>query len=167
MRVESSSEPGPTAALEGVAVRVMNQRDLAAIVAIDEASSGRRRPRYFELLLQRALSQPALQVSLVAEHDGRVVGFVVASLYYGEYGLLEPSASMDAIGVAPARRGQGVGHALMRQLQLNLGALRIDAIRTEVAWDDVELLAFLRQEGFEPSGRICLERRLDPTRELE
>ena len=25
----------------------------------------------------------------------------------------------------------------------------------------------LRQEGFEPSGRICLERRLDPTRELE
>jgi len=74
---------------------------------------------------------------------------------------------MDAIGVAPAQRGQGVGHALMRQLQLNLGALRIDAIRTEVAWDDVELLAFLRQEGFEPSGRICLERRLDPTRELE
>lgn len=168
MRIESSSETDLASALpHGVTVRLMEQKDLAAIVTIDEASSGRRRPRYFELLLQRALSQPALQVSLVAECERRVVGFVVASLYYGEYGLAEPSASMDVIGVAPARRGQGVGHALMRQLQLNLGALRIDAVRTEVAWDDVELLAFLRREGFQPSGRISLERRLDPTQDIE
>jgi ribosomal protein S18 acetylase RimI-like enzyme len=169
MRVESRSElcPGEIVALrETLRVRLMRPDDATAIVAIDEASSGRRRPRYFELLLQRALNQPALQVSLVAEYERRAVGFIVASLYYGEYGLVEPSASIDAIGVTPSLSGHGVGHALMRQLLLNLGALQIEAIRTEVAWDDFDLLAFLRHEGFGPSARISLERRLDPTSDL-
>jgi ribosomal protein S18 acetylase RimI-like enzyme len=160
--------PGDDAGIvDALTVRLMRQSDLPAIVAIDEAASGRRRPKYFELLLQRALSQPALQVSLVAEHDDRVAGFVVASLYYGEYGLAEPSASMDAVGVVASLRGKGVGRALMRQLLLNLGALRIETLRTEVAWDDLDLLAFLQREGFQPSCRLSLERRIDPTSEIE
>jgi GNAT superfamily N-acetyltransferase len=170
MDIESNAEvypADPAAILEALSVRLMRQSDLPAVVAIDEAASGRKRPRYFELLLQRALSQPALQVSLVAEHEGRVIGFLVASLYYGEYGLVEPSASIDAVGVVRALHGKGVGHALMRQLLLNLGALRIETVRTEVSWDDLDLLAFLRREGFLPSGRLCLERRIDPTNELE
>src|SRR5512147_2314901 len=56
-------------------VRLMNERDLGAVVAIDAAASGRHRPRYFELMLERAVKQAALQVSLAAEMDGRVVGF--------------------------------------------------------------------------------------------
>lgn len=170
MTIESSTDvypADPAAILETLTVRLMQQSDLADVVSIDAAASGRRRPRYFELLLQRALSQPALQVSLVADHEGRVIGFLVASLYYGEYGLVEPSASIDAVGVLRALHGRGVGHALMRQLLLNLGALRIETVRTEVSWDDLDLLAFLRREGFQPSGRICLERRIDPTTELE
>ena len=170
MTIDSSAEvfpADPAATLETQTVRLMGQSDLPAVVSIDEAASGRKRPRYFELLLRRALSQPALQVSLVAEHEGRVVGYLVASLYYGEYGLVEPSASIDAVGVVQSLHGKGVGHALMRQLLLNLGGLRIETVRTEVAWDDLDLLAFLRREGFQPSSRLCLERRIDPTSELE
>jgi hypothetical protein len=84
----------------------MSQQDLDAVVAIDAVASGRRRPRYFELMLERAVKQAALQVSLAAEVDGRVVGFVIASLYYGEYGVSEPTASLDAIAVDKANRGQ-------------------------------------------------------------
>jgi GNAT superfamily N-acetyltransferase len=84
-----------------------------------------RRPRYFELMLERAVKQAALQVSLAAEVDGRVVGFAIVSLYYGEYGVSEPTASLDAISVDPANRGQHVGKALLRQLRLNLSALRV------------------------------------------
>ena len=51
----------------------------------------------------------------------------------------------------------------MRQLRLNLGALRISTLRTEVAWDDLELLAFLKREGFVPASRLCLECTLNPT----
>ena len=146
-----------------IVVRSMREDDLNAIVAIDAAASGRRRPRYFEVMLHRAISQTGVQISLVAEVDGRVAGFVIGSLYYGEYGVVEPSASIDAISVDPATRGNKVGTALMRQLRLNLAALRIMTLRTEVSWDHFGLLAFFRSQGFRPSRRLCLECELDPT----
>ncbi len=142
----------------------MKEHDLEAVVAIDAAASGRRRPRYFELMLERAVKQAALQVSLAAEVDERVVGFVIASLYYGEYGVSEPTASLDAIGVDKANRGQHVGKALLRQLRMNLSALRVTTLRTEVSWDNFDLLAFFKKEGFAPARRLCLECTLDPTR---
>jgi ribosomal protein S18 acetylase RimI-like enzyme len=70
---------------------------------------------------------------------------------------------VDAIGVHPRFRGRHIGRALMRQLRLNLGALRITSLRTEVAWDDFELLGFFKHEGFVPAPRLCLECTVDPT----
>lgn len=162
MKFETTGQPG-TLETDSIPVRTMQLGDLEAVVSIDAAASGRRRPRYFELMLERALKQSALQISLVAELDEGVVGFLVGSLYYGEFGIVEPTASIDAIGVDSRYRGRHVGRALMRQLRLNLSALRITTLRTEVGWDDFELLAFFKREGFAPTGRLCLECRLDPT----
>lgn len=162
MAIEHSEHPG-TLETDTILVRTMREDDLEAVVSIDAAATGRRRPRYFELMLQRAVKQAGLQISLVAEMEGRVAGFLIGSLYYGEYGVIEPSASIDAIGVHPRFRGRRAGKALMRQLRLNLGALHIKVLRTEVAWDDFELAAFFRSEGFAPAGRLCLECPLDPT----
>jgi|SRR5450755_329112 ribosomal protein S18 acetylase RimI-like enzyme len=148
---------------EVVAVRAMREGDVDAVVRIDAAASGRPRPRYFELMIDRAVRSAALQISLVAEDEGRVVGFVIASLYYGEFGMTEPTASMEAIGIEPASRRHGVAHALFAQLRRNVGAIGATSIRTEVEWSDFELLAFLRSEGFSPSTRLCLERSVDPT----
>jgi ribosomal protein S18 acetylase RimI-like enzyme len=148
---------------DAILVRLMRADDLNTIVAIDSAASGRRRPRYFEVMLHRAISQSGVQISLVAEVDGRVAGFVIGSLYYGEYGVVEPSASIDAISVDPASRGKKIGRALMRQLRLNLAALGIATLRTEVSWDHFGLLAFLKSQGFRPSRRLCLECELDAT----
>ena len=155
-------EPG-VLETDTVLVRTMRQDDLAAVVTIDAAATGRRRPRYFELMIERALRRSALQISLVAELDGRVAGFLIGSLYYGEFGVVEPSASLEAIGVHPDCRGRHVGRALMRQLRLNLGALRIATLRTEVSWSDFDLLAFFKSEGFVPAPRLCLECSVDPT----
>ncbi|HEY4933750.1 MAG TPA: GNAT family N-acetyltransferase [Terriglobales bacterium] len=163
MATEGMEETG-VLETDAVLVRTMREDDLHAIVAIDAAASGRRRPSYFELMLQRSITQAGLQISLVAEVDNRVVGFVIGSLFYGEYGVAEPSASIDAISVDPGVRGKSVGKALMRQLRLNLGALRIATLQTEVSWDDFGLLAFFRSQGFRPSSRLCLECPLDPTR---
>jgi ribosomal protein S18 acetylase RimI-like enzyme len=146
-----------------VLVRTLMESDEEAVVAIDATATGRRRPRYFELMLQRAVKLAGMQISLVAEVDRHVVGFLVGSLYYGEYGVMEPSASIEAIGVHPDFRGRNVGKALVRQLRLNLGALRIMILRTEVDWDNFDLLAFLQREGFVPAKRICLECPVDPT----
>lgn len=162
MNSQRTEDPG-ILETDAVLVRTMSETDLEAVVAIDARATGRRRPRYFQLMLQRATKQAGLQVSLVAELEGRTAGFLIASLYYGEYGVMEPSASIDAISVDPASRGRQVGHALMRQLRLNLGALHISTLRTEVSWDDSDLMAFFKREGFVPAPRLCLERKLDPT----
>jgi ribosomal protein S18 acetylase RimI-like enzyme len=163
MSAKPLEEPG-ILDTDSVLVRTMNEHDLEAVVAIDAAATGRRRPRYFELMLDRAVKQAALQVSLAAEMDGHVAGFVIASLYYGEYGVSEPTASLDVIGVDPRYRHQHVGKAMLRQLRLNLAALRVTTLRTEVAWDDFDLLAFLKKQGFAPARRLCLDCMLDPTR---
>lgn len=155
-------EPG-SLEIEKVLVRSLKPTDLEALIEIDAAASGRRRPLYFERMIQRAVEKADFQASLAAELDGRTVGFVLATLFYGEYGLTEPSASIDAIGVHPELRCQRVGKALLRQLMKNLAALRIQKVRTEVPWNDFDLLAFFERNGFTPAARLCLERRLDPT----
>ncbi len=161
------NEPNPDAPgileTDEVLVRTLRLADLEALIAIDAAELGRRRPLYFEKMVERAVEKADFQASLVAELDGRAVGFVLATLFYGEYGLTEPSASIDAIAVLPEYRGRRVGQALVRQLLLNLAALRIQKVRTEVSWNDYRLLGFFEQNGFAPAGRICLERQLDPT----
>lgn len=68
MATDSMEETG-VLETDAVLVRAMRTDDLNAVVAIDAAASGRRRPRYFELMLQRAINQAALQISLVAEVD--------------------------------------------------------------------------------------------------
>lgn len=142
---------------ETVLIRAMRPSDLEAVVRIDAEASGRRRLRYFELMLDRAVKNAALQVSLTAVVDGAVAGYLIGSLYYGEYGLTEPNASIDAVGVAASQRRTGVGHALLRQFRSNVRAIGATVIRTEVDWDDFDLLPFFHSEGFAPSRRICLE----------
>ncbi len=154
---------GPDIEVPEVEVRTMTEDDVPRVTAIDSEASGQRRPDYFELQLRRAREKSSLHISLVAEVDGVVVGFVVGTVYYGVFGLLETSATIDAIGVQQRMRGRAVGRALMRQLRLNLASLRVSSVRTEVAWDDFELLGFLRREGFKPADRLCLETAIDPT----
>ena len=144
-------------------VRAMRESDIEDVVRIDAAATGRARPRYFELMLQRALTFAGLQISLVAEVDGRVCGYLIGSLYYGEYGMIEPTATIDAIGVEAGLRRHRIAHELFEQLRRNVGAIGATSVRTEVDWSRFELLAFLRSEGFEPAPRLCLERKIDPT----
>lgn len=144
-------------------VRTIREGDLDAITDIDAASAHRKRPQYFRMIFERSTRLVEMQMSLVAEAEGRVIGFVIASVYYGEYGIVEPAASIDAIGVALDVRGRGVGHAMLQQLRSNLGALGVTTFRSEVSWSDFDLLAFFESEGFVPAPRLCLECRITPT----
>lgn len=162
MSIETTGPPG-TLETDSIVVRTMRESDLEAVITIDDAATGRRRPSYFRRMLERAVKEADFQVSLVAELEGVVAGCLIATLYYGEYGVVEPSASIEAIGVLPEFRRQKVGRALMRQLHLNLGALQIEKLRTQVSWNDFELLRFFESFGFQPGDQICLERELDPT----
>lgn len=148
-----------------VVVRRLRPEDLEAVIATDARSAGRRRDEFFKLKLKQALSDTGIQVSLAAEVDGNFAGFLLARVYYGEFGMVEPAAALDTIGVRPEARGRGVGAALVRQLRTNLLGLGIPRLQTEVAWESLDLLAFFHHEGFRPAARFCLDLDLEATRD--
>jgi len=149
------SDPGVT--MQTVVVRGLKPSDLEAVIALDAKIVGRRRDEYFKVKLQQNLVETGIKVSLAAELDGYFCGFLLARVFYGEFGTLEPVAVLDTIGVHPDFRGHGVGRALQRQLHRNLGALGVGRLRTEVGWDNQALLRFFHSEGFRPAERMCLE----------
>jgi ribosomal protein S18 acetylase RimI-like enzyme len=140
-----------------VPVRSMVEADLAAIITIDQRSSGRPRAAYLRQKLGEALHGSGVRVSLVAELDGFPVGFVMARIDLGEFGRTEPTAVMDTIGVDPDYRRRGVGRALLSQLFLNLSALRVERIRTELDWRQRDLIDFLDRCGFSPAQQLCFD----------
>ena len=145
---------------DGLTVRALRRSDVPRLTRIDQAITGRNRSVWYEGKLRRALEDSDLNVSLGAERDGLLVGAVLGSLHYGEFGQPEPIAILDTILVDPGHARRGVGKALLEQLLRNLRALGIERLRTEVAWDDHELGRFLGHEGFAPAARLVLEKRL-------
>jgi ribosomal protein S18 acetylase RimI-like enzyme len=143
---------------EGVVIRNLRPEDCPRLVAIDEKITGRRRTMWYEGKLKRALEESDLQVSLGAEVDNLLVGAMFAAVHYGEFGQPEPLAVLDTVLVDPAFAGRGIARAIFEQLLRNLTALRIERLRTEVAWNDHELVAFFGSMGFEPTTRLVLER---------
>ncbi len=141
-------------------VRAMDDRDLADIVRIDRRLTGRDRSEYMRHKLGEAMHGSAIRASLCARVDGIVAGFVMARADLGDFGRTEPVAVVDTIGVDPDYAHRGVGHALLSQLFVNLGALRIERVETVVAPRDFALLGFLYDVGFLPSQRLAFVRRL-------
>jgi ribosomal protein S18 acetylase RimI-like enzyme len=147
-----------------VPVRNLRADDLEAITAIDAASVGRRRDAFLALKCAQAVADTGVTISLVAELDQHVVGFALARVYYGEFGVVEPAAVLDVIGVHPDYRGRHVAAALVDQLRTNLMGLGIPVLQTEVPWDNPTLMAFFQREGFAMAPRICLDLDLARTR---
>ncbi len=143
-----------------VPVRSMTRGDLDGILAVDRGITGRDRTAYFKRKFAEAMEESGVRVSLVAEREGRVCGFIMARVEFGEFGSLEPEAVIDTIGVAASDGHKGVGSALLSQLMTNLQGLRVERVRTEVEWNHFGLLSFLDRMGFRPHRRLALRRGL-------
>jgi ribosomal protein S18 acetylase RimI-like enzyme len=141
-------------------LRSMSEADLADIVRIDRALTGRDRSDYIGAQFAESMADSAVRISLVARVDGLAAGYLMARSDLGDYGRTEPVAVIDTIGVDPAFSHRGLGHALLSQLFINLGALRVERVETIVAPHDFELARFLTGCGFVPSQRLAFERTL-------
>ena len=145
---------------DDVAVRSLDAADLAALVRIDKHITGRDRTAYYRRKVDEALQESGIRLSLVAEDDGIVVGFIMARVDYGEFGQTATTAVIDTIGVNPSFHGRSIGAALVSQLLANLASLRVETVRTMVYWDNFGLLRFLQRSGFRPAQRLTFSRPL-------
>ena len=81
--------------------------------------------------MKQAFADTGIAVSLVAELDDHVVGFLLARVYYGEFGVVEPAAVLDVLGVRSRTIAAGAWRPrCVDQLRTNLLGLGIPTLQT-------------------------------------
>lgn len=137
-------------------IRAMERADLARIVEIDTKVLGKTRPGYYEMKLEQA-QKHSRAASLVAEMDGRVVGFVFGGASRWEYGMPESVGWIDTLGVDPDYQRHGVAKALFAEMARSLKAMGVDSLYTFVNRLDWKLLKFFDRLGFKAGDMTGLK----------
>ena len=138
-----------------VRVRPLDELDISGIVRIDERISGLYRPDFWENRVMYYLRRDP-QASQVAEANGQVVGFMLADVRAGEFGLEEPSGWIERFGIDPDFRGRDLGRSMFDAIAAHFRELGTQRIRT-LALETDAVAGFLKRLGFEPAPLVALE----------
>jgi len=118
-----------------VELRAARPDDVSAIMAIDPLGLGR---------LEEIRALVREHASLVAVQDGQIIGFLVL-----KPGHFYQRDFIDLLFVAPRRRRQGIGRALMQAAVRNASTTRVF---TSTNQSNTPMRELLRSEGWTPSG---------------
>ena len=141
-------------------IRSLRPDDLDAVVEIDRANVGRSRRGFFEKRLAAVKRDPKMFLTLGIETKKGLAGFLIARVFHGEFGMQEPVASIDAIGVDLKSQGKGLGRALMEGLETAMRRRGVKEVMSQELWAGGALVGFLAANGFELGPRWVLERSL-------
>ncbi len=156
----------------GLKIRSLNEDDLDAVVEIDRKILGKARRDYWRRKIGYADIYP--RPALVAEIDGKVVGFILGSVSGWEFGVPDTVGWIDTIGVDPDYQGRGVGKTLFKSLIENFRHTGkeerpeakeskiegVNVVYTLVRWNDWSLLRFFEEMGFRKGDMVSLELRI-------
>ncbi len=141
-----------------VNVRALEADDLEQVVRIDERLTGQTRKEYWKRRFELSTQRPPW-MSLVAELDQRVVGFLFGWASESEFGIHGPTGWIDLIGVDPPYRGRGVGQTLVERFVSAGRELRaIDKVYTLIDLGQADVREFFMKLGFRHGPMIQLER---------
>ena len=145
-----------------VSVRAIEPSDLPALMQIDEKLSSQTRKEYWDRRLEMAALRPPW-MSLVAETDGRIAGFLFGWVAESEFGMSQPTAWVDLIGVDPPYRGRGIAHALIDRFVRSAEELRaIQKVATLIDLAQADVREFFLRQGFHHGPMIQMERDVRP-----
>lgn len=119
-----------------VHVRWMIRRDIPEVMAIMGSLPHRIDAAELEALLRQQNA-----IGMIAEHGGRVAGWMAYTLHRGKIEL-------EWLAVHPDCRGLGVGSQLMAKLEGKLSPGRRTRIEVWARESDLAGLAWLRRMGF-------------------
>jgi len=140
-----------TATTSDVSIRPLDELDISDIVRIDEKILGAYRPEVWERRIGYYLRRDP-ETSVVAEADGRVVGFMLGEVRSGEFGLEEPTGWVEVLGVDPEARGRAVGRRMAEAILEHFRERGARSVRTLVDGENEELCGFFNSLGFQPSS---------------
>ena len=144
-----------------VRIRPLEERDIARSVEIETAILGSKRSATLRGSLTAYLAKGDRNACLAAETDGTLVGFLIGEVRTWDFGEDQEVGWIKIVGIDPAHQGKGIGKALGEALLQYFQEREIRTVRTAVDWDAADMIAYFRTLGFERSGHIGLEKRLD------
>lgn len=138
--------------LEGVRIRPMTDRDMPALVAIDQKITGKDRMTSWPQKVSSHFNTYYPPLCFVAEADSGVVGFIIGGVMGAEYGL-PLSGWINIIGVDPEYQGRGIGRMLTRSFIEACHRRGIKA-RLMVRQKDERLKRMLASLGFQQGDLV-------------
>jgi ribosomal protein S18 acetylase RimI-like enzyme len=147
--------------LTGFQIRPLTIGDLDAIVEIDRKILGKVRQDYWKKKIELPDARYPLSC-LVAEYEGKVIGFIVGEVSGWEFGVPDTIGWISTIGVDPAYQHRGVARELSHEFIKNLKVIGVSVVYTLINWNDWDLLKFFRAMGFTRGGdMINLELKIE------
>lgn len=158
--------------MEKVNVRVLSENDLDAVVRIDKKILGRERRDFWKRKI--AYSDIYPRPALVAEVDGKVVGFILGYVSGWEFGVPDSVGWIDTLGVDPNYQRRGIGRLLFSELvkvfkhsgkekipetgEVNKPTIEgVNLVNTLVSWERLDLLQFYHAMGFKKGEMLNLK----------
>jgi ribosomal protein S18 acetylase RimI-like enzyme len=129
------------------------------VVEIDRRITGRSRRVFFKKRLEAALADSGGFISVALEDGtGALVGFSIARVQTGEFGEDRRVAVLDVIGVDPDSRKHRHGMRLLEAITESAQKRGVGELRTQVDWNDGDLIGFFASAGFLLASSQVLER---------
>jgi ribosomal protein S18 acetylase RimI-like enzyme len=152
----------PKTAVRTIYLRNLREDDLAAIVDIEDRTTGVSRKEYWKKRIEMSEAIRPHWTSLVAESDNRVVGFVFGRAGELEFGLPGTVAWIEIIGVDPAYRHQGVGAKMLEQFSSSAEDHGIQTVFTLVAKSNTDMERFFTKVGYAQGEMVHFQKKLKP-----
>ena len=132
-----------------VDIRPLLPGDIGRIIDIDEKLTGEQRTAIQAEIMVSDLGS-AYDLSMVAEIEGNVVGFIIARhVYLGE--PITDTAAINYIGVDPEYGRRGIASKLVNALMEKSKVKGIKTVRIPISEKDSKLEAFFKHIGFVPA----------------
>ncbi|MBN1366659.1 MAG: GNAT family N-acetyltransferase [Dehalococcoidales bacterium] len=144
---------------EKVLIRPMTRNDINAVLALDRKIGDGRSSLSYTDMDSTNPGGPA-DLSIVAEIDGKVVGFILTRLTYLMIPFTEVCLLQGMI-IDPAYQGRGTGSQLIERLFENCRSKKINTIRALVPEFNKELREFVEFHKFHRSNIINFDKTFD------
>ena len=142
-----------------IVIRRMKKTDAKAMSEIQAAIEKRPPLLDFKQIVAEQVKRK-LDSSFVAEIKGKVVGFMISYITYGNFGA-DRCAWIAMFGVNPKLMGQGIGKRLAEEIFKVYKEKGVTEVFTSVRWDAIDILSFFKTLGFERSNFINLWKKID------
>ena len=142
--------------MDNIRIRKLRKEDADEISRIYAAITMKAVDSDFKRVAEEQ-SQRNDEACLVAECDGKVVGFMISYILSAGFGMAK-SAWIATLGVDPNCMGQGIGAALAEEIFKFYKSQHIENVYTSVRWDSTDLLSFFKTLGFDRSNFINLRK---------